>query len=108
VSQDRRRLRRHFKRVVARFQCGPVSGEGYLCNMSKDGMFLRAEPLPRPRTDVLITIESPHGDKVEVRGRVVWTTAEMPNAREIPPGFGVQVEEGSRSYREFYESLLLS
>jgi hypothetical protein len=69
---------------------------------------LALDCLPPPRSPIVLTIESPGGHKVEVSGRVIWTTAELRLSPGIPSGFGVQVEEGIRGWREFFESLLLS
>jgi Tfp pilus assembly protein PilZ len=107
-TPERRRLRRHFKRIPARYQFDSQHGTGYVCNLSKEGMFLRADKLPKPRSQVLIVIESPGGNKVEVAARVMWTTAELPNAKDVSPGFGVRVEDGGQAFRTFFESLLLT
>jgi Tfp pilus assembly protein PilZ len=105
---ERRRLRRHRKGIPARFQCGLVRGWGYVRNLTEDGMFLNAEQLPKVNSEITLTLESPTGEKVEVGGRVIWTTAELPASKAAIPGFGVSVKNGIRAYRQFFESLLLS
>jgi hypothetical protein len=95
-------------RIPARYASGAIRGQGYLRNLSKQGMFLRCDRLPQPRDEVRISIEHPGGGKLEVGGRVMWTTAELPDAAEVQPGFGVLVETGLEAYLEFFEGLLLS
>jgi Tfp pilus assembly protein PilZ len=107
LSQERRRLRRHIERIPAQFTSGTLRGQGYLRNLSKQGMFLRCDRLPQPRAEVHIVIEHPQGGKLEVMGRVMWTTAELPDAPQVTPGFGVLIESGTAAYLAFFESLLL-
>ena len=112
---ERRRLKRHVDRVQVYFQSGRTQGRGYIRNLSKGGLFIRAESLPAPGAPVALTIELPSGIKVDLNGTVRWTTAELngtPQALGEPavpvrPGFGVRIESDSARYRELFESLLL-
>jgi hypothetical protein len=107
---EKRKLKRHIKRVPARFQVGSQVGTGHICNLSKEGMFLRADRLPKPGSEITVVIETggPRGEKVEIQARVMWTTSELPNAKDVAPGFGVRVEDPGGPFRDFFESLLLS
>ena len=103
---ERRRLRRFVERLGVQFQSGRMRGHGHIRNLCKEGVFVRAERLPQPGAQIALALETGDGDKVEVHGTVRWTTAQLPNARAVPPGFGVRLDPCS-SYRELFEALLL-
>jgi len=107
-DRDRRKLRRYIQRIPIRFTSGPIQGEGYLRNLSKQGMFIRADRLPEPRHDLQVVIDTPDGTKLELNCHVMWTTAELPDADNVAPGFGVSVLPGNDGFLEFYERLLLN
>jgi hypothetical protein len=106
-DRDRRRLRRYVQRLEAHFQSGRLRGLGHVRNLSKEGMFIGSERLPQPGAPIALTIETTDGEKIDLNGTVRWTTAQLPNASEAPPGFGVHVEGRSPAYRELFEALLL-
>jgi len=108
VSQvERRRLKRFVERVGVQFQAGKLRGQGFVRNLSKEGLFVRAERLPEPGVPISICIEMADGHKVELMGSVRWTTAQLPRSREAKPGFGVRLDSDTQAYRELFEALLL-
>ena len=71
-------------------------------------MFIRSERLPQPHKDLQVVIDTPDGTKLELSCHVMWTTAELPNSKDVAPGFGVSVLPGNEGFLEFYERLLLN
>lgn len=106
-SSDRRRLRRYIQPLQAHFESGRLRGLGHVRNLSKEGMFIGSERLPQPGAPISLTIETTGGEKIVVHATVRWTTAQLRNGSEAPPGFGVRVEGNSSAYRELFEALLL-
>ena len=68
---------------------------------------MRTDLLPEVEQPVQVLIKSRDGRKVEVNGTVRWTTAQFPG-RDKSPGFGMQVEPLTDTYRDFYQHLLLN
>ena len=95
-------------RIPARFQSGSVVGQGHIKNVCREGLFLRTGDLPEPGQAVSISFETETGSKVEVEGVVRWTTDQLPNAEDVPRGFGIQISAPSPSFLEFFEHLLLN
>lgn len=104
---ERRRLKRFAKRVPVYFQCGVFRGAGRIKNISKEGLFVRSAVLPEPGDRVRIMLESSDGSKLEFRGEVRWTTAQLPPGPTVQPGFGVLIEDVEFGYLEFFEDMLL-
>jgi hypothetical protein len=115
AETERRRLKRHVQRVEVYYQSGRTQGRGHIRNLSKGGMFIRADALPQPGAPVALTIETPSGAKIDLNATVRWTTAELsgpapstsPTDPAVKSGFGVRIESESPAYRELFESLLL-
>lgn len=106
-SPERRRLKRVVKRIPAWFQAGPLRGTGYIKNLSKRGIFICSDLLPGQGEEVHVVIEPPDGDKLEIVGIVRWTSTQLPDEAERPPGFGILIETPSEEYRDFFAQLLL-
>lgn len=106
-KQDRRRLKRIVKRIPARFQSQGLIGRGHIKNITKEGLFLRTNRLPRPGSPVRVIFEPPNGPKVEVEGTVRWTTAQLPPSSDSPPGFGMKIDSVPEEFLEFFEQTLL-
>lgn len=104
---ERRRLKRYVERLRTTFQSGRMRGEGHIRNLCKEGMFVRSDRLPQPGSPVALVLEVSGGDKIEIHGIVRWTTAQLPNARSVSPGFGVRLDGKDAGYRELFEALLL-
>jgi hypothetical protein len=115
AESERRRLKRHVRRVEVHFQSGHTQGQGHIRNLSKGGMFIRSDALPAPGAPIALTIETPSGAKIDLNGTVRWTTAELGRAAPddgdagapVKPGFGVRIESESPAYRDLFESMLL-
>ena len=103
---ERRRLRRVMKRIPAAFEAGKLRGKGHIKNISKEGLFLRTNTLPPSGSPVRVVFHDRHGSKVEVRGTVRWTTAQLPPEEKAKPGFGVYIEPGNDEFSEFFENIL--
>lgn len=83
-----------------RFVAAGVEGLGQLADASRAGLFVRSGELPRTGSAVAVQFRSPTGVLVDLRGEVRWTTQGLAPAAGAP-GFGVQLHEPSREYREF-------
>jgi hypothetical protein len=106
-SKERRRLRRIIKRIPASFWSEDAEGQGYIKNISKEGLFLRVEALPLPGTLVKVLIEPENGPKIEVSGTVRWTTDQLPSSAEASPGFGVKLETISEDFKDLFADVIL-
>ncbi|MFQ5513478.1 MAG: PilZ domain-containing protein [Myxococcota bacterium] len=104
---ERRRLRRIIKRIPASFTCDGLHGQGHIKNISKEGVFMRVSELPEAGAPVRITIEPPDGPKVEIAGRVAWTTDQLPSDADAEPGFGLQLSERTDAFHDLLERILL-
>ena len=103
---ERRRLRRVMKRIPAAFESGKLRGKGHVKNVSKEGLFVRTKVLPPAGAPVRIVFHDRHGSKIEVRGTVRWTTAQLPPEEKAAPGFGVYIPTGNDEFYEFFEQIL--
>ncbi len=104
---ERRRLKRAVKRIPARYQCEGMIGKGHIKNVTKEGLFLRTDRLPSPGSRIRVIFEPKDGPKVEVSGTVRWTTGQLPPSADSPPGFGMQIENVTDEFLEFFEQILL-
>ena len=103
---ERRRLRRILKRIPAAFEAGKLRGKGHIKNVSKEGLFVRTSALPNTGASVRVVFHDRHGSKIEVRGTVRWTTAQLPPDEKAKPGFGVYIPRGNDAFDEFFEQIL--
>jgi hypothetical protein len=104
---ERRKLRRVLKRIPAAFEAGRLRGKGHIKNVSKEGLFVRTEVLPTPGDDVRVIFHDRNGSKIEVRGTVRWTTAQLARTQKAKPGFGVHIPRGNEEFDEFFGQILL-
>ena len=97
------RIRRRFlvERIPVRFVAEGAESVGYLKNVSRAGLFIRSEDLPRPGCPLAVQFESPEGGLVNLLGEARWRTSDLMNP-DVPPGFGVQIHEPPRPYRDFF------
>ena len=108
-------------RVPVRFAGGSIGGRGCVRNLSQEGMYLEVDHLPPRRAQVLITLEVPGRQEVQVRARVVWHTdlrtdpvlgeedeATIGLSEHDDAGFGVMVETSELAWRKFFASVVLS
>jgi hypothetical protein len=77
-----------------------VESVGQLRNVSRFGVFVRSEDLPRPGAAVAVQFRTPDGRLVDARGEVRWNTHGLTHATH--PGFGVQIHEPPREFLEFF------
>src|SRR5262245_3941883 len=103
---ERRKLRRILKRIPAAFEAGRMRGKGHIKNVSKEGLFLRTNVLPPVGEDVRVIFHDRNGSKIEVRGTVRWTTAQLPKDEKAKPGFGVHIPRGNEDFDDFFGQIL--
>ena len=89
-------------RIPVRFVAEGSEGVGQLKNVSRAGLFVRSNDLPRPEAGISLQLEVPGtGTSINLRGEVRWTTDGSGTA-DASPGFGVQLHEPSREFTEFF------
>jgi len=104
---ERRRLKRMVQRIPARFESEELTGHGHIKNVTKEGLFLRTDRLPKRGAQVRVTLEPEDGPKVEVEGTVRWTTGQLPATADTAPGFGMQIDPVPEEFLDFFEQILL-
>ncbi len=106
ASPPRRQLpRRGIKRIAAAFSTHELKGKGQISRLSRRGLFFATPALPKPGQPVCVVFRDRQGNKVSVEGIVRWNTAQLrPNAS----GFGMQFEQPTPEYLDFYEGVLTS
>ena len=107
MGRERRQLKRFMARIPAMFMCGGMTSEGYVKNLSKEGLFLRTESLPKPGEPVHVLLRPPEGERVEVKGVVCWTTDQVPD-RSPQKGFGMLIDAPTTEYLELFQNVLLN
>ena len=95
-NPERRRQARVPYSVSAYFQAGTVCSYTRLADLTPGGVRIRSVLQPREGDAVRIRFETPEGQKVELTGSVVWSTAAE---------FGVRIDQNSEAYVSFAESL---
>ena len=79
-----------------------AEGVGHLKNVSRAGLFVRSNDLPRPEAAISLQLEAPGtGALINLRGEVRWTT-DGSGHPDGAPGFGVQLLEPSREFSDFF------
>ena len=79
-----------------------AEGIGHLKNVSRAGMFVRSNDLPRPEASIAIQFDAPEtGVSINLRGEVRWTT-DGHGGIAAGPGFGVQLHEPPREFNDFF------
>ena len=105
-SRSKRRYRRIAIELKALVDCDGTCGTGRIRNLSREGLFVCTQFLPEPDEPVRVVLETPNHRKVEVHGRVRWTTSGLPED-EYPRGFGLRIEDPGPHYADFFEDLAL-
>ena len=77
-----------------------------LARISRAGLFVCSEHLPRPGAVVAVQFRLPEGDLMDLRGEVRWNTRPLEDVG-VPPGFGVALRDPPREYRAFFRSVLV-
>ena len=109
AGRERRRLKRFVKRIPAAFEAGGLRGNGHVKNLSKEGLFLRTDNPPAAGVKVRVLFHNRDGSKVEVNGRVAWTTEQLPEEEagpEVRPGFGMHFVGERDEYLTFFEQIM--
>jgi hypothetical protein len=89
-------------RIPVRFMAEGAEGVGHLKNVSRAGLFVRSNDLPRPEAAITLALEVPGaGGSINLRGEVRWTT-DGSGSRDPAPGFGVQIYEPTREFTDFF------
>ena len=84
-----------------RFLAEGLDATGEITEVSRTGVFIQTDEIPRPGAVVAVQFWAPSGDLVDLRGEVRWSTKGLASAEELR-GFGVLVYEAPQPYREFY------
>ncbi len=87
--------------IRVRFLAEGLDARGELIEISRTGMFIQTDELPRAGAVVALQFWTPTGDLVDLRGEVRWNTQGLANAAELR-GFGVLVHEAPEPYRQFF------
>ena len=95
-------------RIPATFVAGEICGNGHVKNLSRDGLFIRTDTLPAKGESVGLIFFLQDGSKLEISGTVRWSTAQLAQAEQATPGFGMRIDERNAEYLEFYERILAS
>ena len=78
-----------------------TEGVGHVKNVSRAGLFVRSNDLPRPGATIALQFDAPtSGSSINLRGEVRWTTDSL-SSGDPAPGFGVQIHEPPRDFAEF-------
>ena len=88
--------------LPATYVAGHAAGEGYVQNLSADGLSLRTPMLLKEGERVVITFSTPNGRKVEVEGSIRWIT-EVTTALS---GCGVRLSRFGDDYLVVVEDFL--
>ena len=77
-------------------------GVGHLKNVSRAGLFVRSNDLPRPESTISLQFETPGtGSSINLRGEVRWSSERL-GADSSQSGFGVLLHEPPPEFREFF------
>ncbi|MCP4007455.1 MAG: hypothetical protein GY725_25020 [bacterium] len=106
ANSERRKLKRAVERIPAAFETASFRGTGYIKNVTKEGLFVRADQLPPPMEPVRVIFHNRDGNKIEVIGSVRWTTDQL-QREDTKPGFGMRIETQSPDFLEFFEQILV-
>lgn len=83
-----------------RFLAEEVDAIGTLTQVSRAGLSVKAEELPRKGAVIALQFRSPAGDLVDLRGVVRWNSDDA-SVADGEVGFGVMLHEPAPEYREF-------
>ncbi len=93
---ERRRQARVPCTVSVLLQAGNLYGQGHLADLAPDGVRVQSRLQTESGDAVQIRFETPEGQKIELTGSVIWSTAAE---------FGVRIDQNSEAYLSFAESL---
>ncbi len=87
--------------IRVRFLTEGLDATGQLAEVSRAGLFVRSDELPRPGAVIALQFRIPEGELVDLRGEVRWNTQGLVDLNGVA-GFGVLLREPPQIYREFY------
>ena len=77
-------------------------GVGHLKNVSRSGLCVRSDDLPRPGVPIALQLELPTtGALVNLRGEVRWSSDRLGGAA-AQSGFGVMLHEPTPEFSAFF------
>lgn len=85
-----------------------MKAKGKVRNLGAGGLFVLTRAIPEEGQDVMVSMKSPTGATVRVRGLVWWTTASDETGYHRNPGFGMRVVDAGRDYTGLVQTLLTS
>ncbi len=95
-NPERRRQPRVPCIVTVLLQAGNLYGSAHLADLTPDGVRVFSALQPESGDAVRIRFETPEGQKAELAGSVVWTTAFE---------FGVRIDDRNEAYQSLVEIL---
>lgn len=107
-GRERRRLKRIVRRIPVTFIADGLMCEGYIKNLSKEGVFIRAPSLPQAGESIPMIIKPTAVQKIEIQVTIRWTTDQYPE-RSPTAGFGARLElPVPDDYMELFEFVMLN
>jgi Tfp pilus assembly protein PilZ len=104
-SMQKQRIRRRGRGIPCQFRARSVRGNGYIKDLTLEGLFVTTHPLPRAGEDIVLRIVTADKKHIKVGGIVWWTTAEKNKARADKPGFAVRLLEAGAAYEHFFKRI---
>jgi type IV pilus assembly protein PilZ len=106
-DDDRRRATRESIELVVRYQRVNAFFADYAKNISRGGTFVATtEPLP-PNSEFVLSLAVPELDEpLQLRAKVMWTTAPEVATKVHPAGMGIQFQYRDAEERSRVEALV--
>lgn len=101
-NKDRRRHKRHTKRLRTVFTYGANTFLGFSSDLSSAGLFIKTQRGLRPGTVLAMEITLPDESVSKLKGRVIRTIKTSESA--IKNGMGVEIIEADEGYMRFLDS----
>jgi type IV pilus assembly protein PilZ len=106
-DDDRRKATRESIELVVRYQRVNAFFADYAKNISRGGTFVATtEPLP-PNTEFVLSLAVPELEEpLQLRAKVMWTTAPEVASKVHPAGMGIQFQYRDAEERSRVEGLV--
>jgi len=106
-DSERRQFPRESIELVVRYQRLNAFFADYVKNISRGGTFVAtSEPLP-PDTEFVFSLAVPEmEDPIQLRAKVMWTTAPEAASKDAPAGMGIQFQYHDAEERGRLERLI--
>jgi Tfp pilus assembly protein PilZ len=102
---QKQRIRRRGRGIPCQFRARSVRGNGYIKDLTPDGLFVTTHPLPKAGEEIVLRIATADKKHIKVAGMVWWTTAERGNGKQEKPGFGVRLLDVGVDYERFFQRI---